>query len=53
MADFQDFEEDYTGFELSNGWLAGFKTQNGLAKQRYAGDAGSTAISLSVFLVTI
>ena len=36
------FEEDYNGFELSNGWLAGFKTCNGLAKQRAAGDAGST-----------
>jgi len=42
IADIQNFEEDYMGFELSNGWLTGFKTWNGLAKQRYAGNAGST-----------
>ena len=41
MVDIQNFEEDYTGSELSNGWLAGFETQNGLAKQRYACGAGS------------
>ena len=42
MAHIQHFEENYTGFELSNGWLGRFKTRNSLAKQKYAGNSGST-----------
>lgn len=42
MADILHFEENYTGFELSSGWLAGFKVRNGLGKQKFAGNAGST-----------
>jgi len=38
IADIRHFEEDYSRFELSSDWLAGFKTRNGLAKQRVAGD---------------
>ena len=42
MADIKNFEENYTGFELSNGGLNRFKIRNGLVKQKYAGNAGST-----------
>ena len=42
IADIQNNEENYMGFELSNGWLVKFKTRNGLAKQRFAGNTGST-----------
>jgi len=42
IANIENFEEDYTSFELSDGWLTGFMTRNGLAKQIYAGNAGCT-----------
>ena len=42
MADIRNFEENYSVFELSNGWLRRFKVRNGLAKQKFAENAGST-----------
>ena len=36
-----DIDENYTGFELSSGWLYGFKIQFGICRQRYAGDDGA------------
>ena len=42
MCQIQHFEENYYRFEMSNGWLGRFKTRNSLAKQKYAGNAGST-----------
>lgn len=39
MRDIQNLEENYSVFELSNGWVRRFKIRYG---QEFAGNAGST-----------